>query len=59
MALVFMPVLECKSKFMEFGLKILWGMQCGELCNGLMYASLTSKDLMCTAYHFAFTEQTV
>jgi hypothetical protein len=33
---VFMPVLEdCKGEFMEFGLKILWGMQCGKLCNGL------------------------
>jgi len=36
MALVFMPVLEdCKGEFMEYGLKILWGMQCGKLCNGL------------------------
>jgi len=32
MALLFMLVLEeCKGDFMEFGLKILWGMQCGKL----------------------------
>jgi hypothetical protein len=59
MALVFMAVLECKGKFMEFGPKILWGMQCGELCNGLMNSSLTCSDLMCTAYQTDCIEQTV
>lgn len=36
MTLVFMSMLEeCKGEFMEFGLKILCGMQFGKLCNGL------------------------
>jgi len=62
MTLVFMPVLEdCKDEFMEFGLKILWGMQRGKLYSGLTdeFKFDFHGDLIRRACHLECIEQTV